>query len=213
MMNRCFLTIAMLLRLLAAGIVWGAGASTDCPQLKLPAYLYSDCGEGDMPYIPSGWMGDYDGIDRDECWSKHPHRGKTCIKITYTGNDWAGIVWQDPPNDWGEQPGGYNLSGARRLTFWARGERGGEVVEFKMGILKPGPKTTRAGQNATVGTDMVKYPDSDGAERKVTLSQQWKKYSIFLGGRDLRCIKSGFVWALKGFGGPTTFYLDDIRYE
>jgi hypothetical protein len=144
-------------------------------------------------------MGNADAILRDDCWPENTHSGPSCIKITYddTGN-WAGIVWQNPPNDWGDEPGGWDITGAKKLSFWARGEAGGELVEFKLGIL---------GRNKD-------FPDSGKASLgRVKLSSTWQKYEIPLEGKDLTCIKTGFVWSLAGRKEPITFYLDDIRYE
>ena len=67
---------------------------------------------------------------------RHPHSGKTCLKVGYTAADnWGGVVWQSPANDWGDQPGGLDLTGAKTLTFWARGAQGGEVVTFLFGLI------------------------------------------------------------------------------
>ncbi|HIE11509.1 MAG TPA: hypothetical protein EYP62_07840 [Kiritimatiellae bacterium] len=175
-------------------------AEEACPKAVLPLKLYGDCDdEFDPPYIPSGWMGNYEAIERDECCEDNPHSGKYCIKLTYNDvKGWAGIVWQDPPNDWGDEFGGWDISGARRLVFWARGEKGEELVEFKFGIL---------GRNKA-------YPDSArGSLGRVKLTKEWKEYSIPVEGKDLRCIKTGFVWVVVGRKKPITFYLDDIRWE
>jgi hypothetical protein len=110
----------------------------------------------------------------------------------------GGIAWQSPANNWGDQAGGMDLTGAKKLTFWARGDEGGEVVSFKLGIL---------------GAD-AKFPDSDHAELPdVALTSDWKQYSIDLSGKDLHRIATGFVWVTAGSGKPITFYLDDVRYE
>ena len=111
---------------------------------------------------------------------------------------WVGVAWQHPANDWGDQPGGYDLTGARKLTFWARGEEGGEKVDFGVGLL---------------GSDK-EYPDTAKAELKgVKLKREWKRYSIDLDDEDLTRIKTPFVWTLGGRGRPVTFYLDDIQFE
>ncbi|NNF07522.1 MAG: hypothetical protein HKN21_12240, partial [Candidatus Eisenbacteria bacterium] len=125
--------------------------------------------------------------------------GETCIEVVYSDPGyWGGVVWQHPPNDWGDLPGGYNLTGAKKLTFWARGKDGGEFVDFAVGIL---------------GSDKP-YPDTAKASKKgVKLKQEWKKYTIKLDGKDLTQIKSGFIWTLGGQGRRVTFYLDDIRFE
>src|SRR5258708_5639960 len=102
-------------------------------------YVYSDKGARVNHFIPSGWMGDYGDLKLDDSSTTDPADGKTCIKITYNGKaaqgaNWAGIFWQHPANNWGEKPGGFDLSSFKRLTFSSRGEQSGEkVTEFKVG--------------------------------------------------------------------------------
>jgi len=132
---------------------------------------------------------------------ENPHSGATCIKIIYAGGGgWAGLFWQNPANNWGNEPGGYDLKGAKKLVFWARGEKGGEKIsEFKIGGIA-GP-----------------YSDSDQASIKdITLTPDWKEYTIDLSGKDLSHIVGGFCWIIRDASisyGSITFYLDDIYYE
>jgi hypothetical protein len=182
--------------------LWAGVRAVEAPYAKavqLPFIVYDEKGSTNNHYIPSGWMGNTRGIRMDEGCTNRPHAGMTCLRFEYSeAGDWAGVVWQDPVNDWGDQAGGWNLAGAKRLAFWARGENGGETVTFKFGIL---------------GSDK-KYPDSAGGELDdVKLTKAWKEYSIDLAGKDLSRIKTGFVWVLRGQGQPVTFYLDDIRFE
>ncbi|MEK6733085.1 MAG: hypothetical protein AABY55_05600, partial [Candidatus Omnitrophota bacterium] len=111
----------------------------------------------------------------------------------------AGMYWQSPANNWGDKKGGFDLTGATKLTFWARGAKGGErVEEFKLGGI----------------TGL--YPDSDIAGiGPVMLTQDWKRYEIDLSGKDLSYISGGFCWATNIDVNPdgATFYLDDIKYE
>lgn len=165
--------------------------------VKLPLSVFGEAGEG--PYVPAGYMGNATAIKMDANWEGNPHSGKTCIKADYTARDnWGGVVWQSPANDWGDVPGGLNLTGARKLTFWARGEKGGEVVNFAFGLL---------------GKDK-KFPDSASNQlEKVRLTDEWSQYTMYLKGQDLSTIKTGFAWTLAATGEPVTFFLDDIRYE
>jgi hypothetical protein len=167
--------------------------------VPLPFVVYEEKGGTNNHYFPSGWMGNTKGTKVDDGCTNVPHGGKTCLRCDYSGPDeWAGVVWQHPANDWGDQPQCWNLTGAKKLTFWARGENGGETVTFKFGIL---------------GADK-KFPDSAGGELdEVKLTKEWKEYSIELKGKDLTRIKTGFVWSLVGQSKPITFYLDDIRFE
>jgi hypothetical protein len=166
-------------------------------EAKLPFVLYGT-GQPKPPYAPTGWMGNHKAVTMDEKCATQPHAGATCAKFEYTsGEGWAGVVWQDPPNDWGDRPGGYDLAGAARLTFWARGDAGGEKVKFGFGLIAKDRK----------------FPDSaKGDTGDVVLTNEWKEYSIDLAGKDLKRIKTGFYWTLGATGKPVTFYLDDIRY-
>ena len=165
--------------------------------IKLPLVLYADGAMG--PYAGSGWMGDSKSLAVDEKCTTNPHGGTSCMKCQFNAaTGFGGIAWQNPANNWGDQAGGLNLSGAKKLTFWARGDEGAEVVSFKLGIL---------------GAEK-KFPDSDHAELPdVALTTDWKQYSIDLTGKDLHRIETGFVWVLAANGKPVTFYLDDVQYE
>ena len=150
-------------------------------------------------YQPTGWLGDAKAMTLETKSTENPHSGKTCIRVDFNGatGNLAGIVWQNPRNNWGSLPGGYNLSGAKSLTFWARGASGGEHLNFGYGM---------------VGKDK-QYPDSSTATlRGITLGKDWQQYSINLAGRDLSCIISGFFWTAVDMDKPITFFLDDIEY-
>ena len=167
---------------------------------QLPCKLYSNCeDEGEPAFIASGWMGSTDAIEYDDCWKENPHSGASCIKVTFTDpKGWGGIVWQSPANNWGDEEGGIDLTGAKQLSFWARGDKGGEMAEFKMGVIgknKPYWDTAKA----TLG--------------QVKLGKDWKQYIIPLAGRDLSRVMSGFVFVVKGRPEPVVFYIDDIVYE
>jgi hypothetical protein len=143
-------------------------------------------------------MGNHSSVGYSADCITHPHSGKTCIKLEYRApSNWGGLAWQNPENDWGDKPGGFNLTGAKKLTFWARGEEGGEKVDFSYGGIH---------------RDKPFYDSSDG-KIGVQLTTEWKQYAIDLTGKDLSCIKTGFGWSVGGAGKPVTFYLDDIQYE
>jgi Glycosyl hydrolases family 2, TIM barrel domain len=167
------------------------------PKAKLPLIIYGD-DQTSPPYAPAGWMGLADKIAMDDKSTDNPKSGATCLKASFNNpTNFGGVVWQSPASDWGEADGGYDLRGAKKLTFWARGAAGGEKVEFKYGILDK---------------SKAFYDTASGA-MVVTLTPQWKQYTFDLIGKDLRRIKTGFVWVLGDPGKPVTFYLDEIRYE
>lgn len=171
---------------------------------KMPFYVFADRRSVGNHFIPSGWMGDYGDIKIDTGWKDNPYMGDTCVKITYSGKNsqgarWAGMYWQNPPNNWGSIDGGYDLSSAGKVTFWARGESGGErIEEFKIGGI------------------MGEFSDTDIASvGPVILTKEWQQYSIDLKGKDISYISGGFCWATNVDVNPegATFYLDEIKYE
>jgi len=204
MKNRLPLFIHFVVGCIFAGICASvqttrAGDTPAASATKPPLTVYDDQDSTNNHYIPAGWMGNTAAIKMDIGYTTNPHGGKTCMRFEYSAADnWGGVVWQDRANDWGDQPGGGILTGHKKLTFWARGDKGGETVDFKFGIL---------------GSDK-KYSDSaTGETGDVQLTKEWKKYVIDLTGKDLSRIKTGFVWTLAGQGSPVVFFLDDIRYE
>ncbi len=164
---------------------------------KLPLVVYAD-DQPAMPFTASGWMGNAAAISMESDCTDNPHSGKTCLRVRFDKrDDWGSVVWQHPANDWGDLPGGYDLTNAEKLVFWARGKSGGEKVKFGYGLL---------------GIEN-KYHDSSKVEQEFTLTKDWKEYTIDLGEKELTRIKSGFLWSLAGQGQPVEFSLDDIEYR
>lgn len=186
-------------RLLFAGVTVTEQPSEPAPAPKpAPILVVYGHDSSSTPYLASGWMGNTAAIGYDDHCAETPHSGSACIKLDYKAADkWAGIAWQDPPDDWGDKDGGHNLTGATKLTFWARGRDGGEKVEFFVGAIKSDKP----------------FPDTAMARIPTTLTTVWKQYTIDLTGKNLTRIKTGFGWSLAGQGRPVTFYLDDIQYE
>ena len=163
----------------------------------MPFVVYEDGFEG-MPWVPSGWMGAHESLTIDGENTDHPHDGKYCIKMRYTGKGgWVGVAWQHPANNWGEKEGGYDLSGATYLELWARGKYGSERISIGVGLL--GKETA--------------HPDSGKKTiENIVLNDEWKRYRIPLKGVDLSSIKTGFVVIISGQQTSVTVYLDSIRF-
>jgi len=183
--------------LLTSVLLVGAAAYAQS-KATLPFVIYDEAG-GKVPYIASGYMGNTGQISIADDSTEKPHSGKTCMKVQYKANDqWGGVVWQSPANDWGNAPGGYDLTGAKKLTFWARGEKGGEEVTFSFGLI---------------GADKPYHDKAKGDTGKVKLTTDWKQYEIDLKDKDMSSVKTGFCWVVGGQGQPLNFYLDDIKFE
>ncbi len=166
--------------------------------------VYRDKDDKDNHYSSSGWMGDYGDISLNDQSTGNPYRGATCLQFVYRankkqGNAWAGVYWQNPANNWGSKTGGFDLSGMNKVTFWARGAKGGEVIQkFMVGGIKGA------------------YSDSTAVETApIELTNTWKQYTISLVGKDLSYLNGGFAWMTSTAFNPQgcTFYLDEIKFE
>lgn len=163
--------------------------------------IYADHGHW-ADYAPSGRMGDLGDLGLDDGWPAQPHSGATSIRNSYAGKPdsaqgWAGIYWQYPRGDWGTDPrGGRDLRGCTSVTFYARGDRGGERITFQSGGIsgRYGDTMPKRGFTAVLGTS-------------------WQAYTIDLSGADLSRVVGVFGWIATRADNPrgATFYLDDIR--
>ena len=186
-------------------------------------YVYRDFADTANHFTQKALMTGY-GIgtvcDMDEDCRISPYTGSSCIRceqITAEG-DWGGWLFlngylpegeTEPRLNDGTGPDqGLDLSGAKELRFMARGEEGGEVVEFF---------TAGFGYDGEWGTATVDYPDSSPKRSAgfVKLTNEWQEYVIPLDGADMSSIVCGFGYVLSGgLSGnrDNVFYLDDIRF-
>ncbi|MEO0580986.1 MAG: glycoside hydrolase family 2 TIM barrel-domain containing protein [Bacteroidota bacterium] len=166
------------------------------PSVKLPFYVYQD--EADMPYVASAYMGNYKDMTVDLHHTETVKAGKTAIKIHYGAKDnWYGLGFVDPANDWGDMLGGYDIRGAKTLSFWA--------------------KASYDRLNVTVGFGLIEedkpFPDTAIELVKLSLTNEWKQYTIPTKRLDLSCIRSGFVIFSAGEGLSHDIFLDEIVFE
>ena len=166
------------------------------PKAELPFYVYKD--NNDLPYYPSGYMGNYKAIEVDLNNKEEVYSGNTSIKISYKASDnWYGVGFVDPANDWGDILGGYDISGAKTFSFWA--------------------KANDDNINATIGFGLIDkdkpYPDTVQKAIDIVLSTKWKKYTIKTKKLDLSCIRSGLVIFSSSNGFPHAIYIDNVVYE
>ena len=177
------------------------------PKKEMPKdfYVYKDAGSHGPDiarYCPAGWMGSYKSLSFNQAWNVNPYSGKTCIRIVYDISKdqealWAGIYWANPCSNWGDKKGGYDLTGYKKLTFWAKGE--GRIEKIGMGGI--------TGQTE----------DGDTAEENIQpleLTSEWKQYTVDLSKADLRHIIGGFVFAASADFNQknVVLFLDDIKY-
>lgn len=156
----------------------------------------------------------------DENWSTDPYDGSSCIRcrVDTRGNDWGGWMFlngylpagetQPKLNDGRQQNAGLDLSGATELRFYARGELGGERVEFF---------TLGYGYDGETDERLVNYPDSAHKRSRgfITLTDEWQEYKINVESANLSYVCCGFGFVCSGNesgDAENVFYLDEIRF-
>jgi hypothetical protein len=179
------------------------------------AFLIEDAG-----FIPSGWMGDGAmKVDKPEkspvqvnpLSTVDPHTPPYCQQWSYRPKfgqkGWAAVAWQFPENNWGDKPAkDWSKRGFSKVTVWARGikDRHGNLpkVQFKAG----------GGSDPT-----KKYQASFEVENDfMTLTEDWKQYSLDLRGQNLSQVIAAFVLVVRAQDvdpDGATFFLDDIAYQ
>lgn len=172
----------------------------------------------DTVFVSSGFMGDGATAgtiamvpaktgDSTDCMGMRSSTtaAGSCHVINYTppasmGMGWGGVYWQYPANNWGTKPGFALPAGAKKVTFQARGAKGGEKVQFLAGGI------VNAGSM---------YTDSIKATVTVTLTSSWAPYEIDLTGQSYTQVLGGFGWTMAATdaGAAATFYVDDIEWQ
>ena len=192
-----------------------AAPPTGSVSQKPPFYVYRDDEAADNHFSPTGLDGDTGDITIEPGWRERPHAGTTCLRVSYAAQGlgpnkcgdgspcrWATLLWLQPPKNWGDKAQfadqGHDLSGYRRLTFWARVDQPA-TVRFQVG-----------GLDNSFG-DSLTYP----RQLVAGVTEDWRQYTIDLTGGDLDHIICGFGWTANWAENPDGFclYLDDIRYE
>lgn len=181
-----------------------------------------------MLFLPYGWMSDATNLSQiiqiDVESRDHPNtivKASTperdfCIrlKITYGEAAWASVAFisgTDKPAWWGESNTGrhYNFGALpkKKLVFYARGDKGGEVIKAQIGALGDKP----------YGDSLAKPIVSD----ELKLTQDWTRFELDLKGAtnaDLGSICNGFGVLVEresqaGSPAETQFYIDDVYLE
>jgi hypothetical protein len=165
--------------------------------------IYSQSFDIGEEFIASGYMGDIDNVEVFSSHREKPHSAPLCYMFRYKPGKlgWAGLYWQNTPDNWGDTIG-INFSDRHftKIVFWAKGETGTEMIEFKAG-----------------GINKKRFKDSftvTSIPRRIPLTVNWVKYEIVLSGLDLSSVIGGFAWVASTKDNPNgvTFYLDDIIF-
>ena len=182
-------------------------------------WVYRDFTDGFNNFTQKAWMGSgYSNIPAmNEAADGHSGTSGIAAELDLRNHTWGGYMFlngvlnagkTEPELGFGGADAGLDLTGAIKLVFYAKGETGGERVEFFMGGL--------GWQDAIRA---AAYPDST---RKISLgavklTKEWQRFELSLKGADLSRVACGFGWVANDAGNPgmdkVRFYIDDIRYE
>lgn len=184
-------------------------------------YVYQDYAIGWNRFVMRTWIGEggTKPPDMDEYYDEEPFSGVSSIKaqIDFTAQSWGGYIFTngslkagdtEPVTSSGDTKSGADLTGATALVFYARGKEGGEKVEFfcgGMGYDNFGASMPYADSSPTISSGTI------------SLSKDWKAYSIPLKEKDMSNIGYGFAWIAyadqnKG-KDRIEFYMDEIYYS
>jgi hypothetical protein len=146
-----------------------------------------------------------------------------CQTIQYTPGPLgvAGITFKDPE--------AFDLTNAKRVVFFAMGQKGGETMKF----LAAGSTTSNTSLNGE-GPSLIP-PSSDGSvslpadifsnkkfgriTQDIVLEKNWNRYQISLDGLDLKEITDPFGFVISstnnnnGSGTPISFNLKGVTYD
>lgn len=186
---------------------WAAGEVS-----SKPFWIYKDDGFSGNHFSPDGWMGDHADLKMDMDYKipalhqVEPYKGNTVIRFDYRpgskvkeGEGWIGVYFLHPAGNWGNKEEGFDLSAYSRLSFYIKGERGGEMIN-----------------SFRVGGVSGEFSDSDTLEIKnVKLTDHWQKIILPLSGHDLHHIMGGFAWTATADDNPqgASFLLDNVRFD
>ncbi len=165
----------------------------------------------DNHFAPSGYMGDYQAIQYSDCAQLTDVWEETAVSIHYdpaikNEKGWAGIYWQEPENNWGNYPEGYDLAAFAQLRFRARSVEDESQVQFFVGGINSGDYPSSIPRPI-----YAREADRSGF---VTLTGQWQEFHIDLQAADLSHVIDGFGWVANEKKTPdgVTVYLDDIVF-
>ena len=148
----------------------------------------------------------------------NPRSGATAIRIDYSAGVTGGFYLQNgilsdgslvPEPNFGSVPNaGIDLSGATRITFWARGATGGELIDFF--VAGVGRDEDSGLPNQAFPGSSPRFPERGN---QFSLSTIWQQFEIDVSGLDLSYVLGGFGFFASSGSDGLTFFLDDIEFE
>jgi hypothetical protein len=187
----------------------GAAGTTQPPApLTLPV-IVSD------HYAPSGGMGDAAVLgsvtiatDGAACSAAPAAALKgACYTVTYkpqpivapATSTWAGFYWQYPDNNWGSTQPLTIASGAKDISFYAKGMAGGESIEFEAGGIM---------------SQTMPFQDGFSVNNTFKLTTAWTKYTLPMPGSYAGGVLGAFAWVATAPNANTvTFFVTGIVWE
>jgi hypothetical protein len=170
-------------------------------------------------FAPTGGMGDAAvagavtiGSDAAACAAAPAAALKgACYTVTYhpqpivapATNTWSGFYWQYPDNNWGTMQPLTIASGAKDVSFYAKGMTGNESITFEAGGIM---NTVSAA---------TPYTDGFGVTQTFKLTNGWAKYTLPMTGMTYAGgVLGGFGWVASVPNTNTvTFFVTGIVWE
>lgn len=128
---------------------------------------------------------------------------------------WAGLYWQYPVNNWGDEPGLPLPAGLTKVTFQAAAAGANETAEFAAGGVGYPPSSD---PNVPDRPHDDSFRAPSGGSLRVGLNEQWTKLEIPLGATPSELI-GAFTFSLSypdadlASATTKTLYIDDLYYE
>jgi hypothetical protein len=170
----------------------------------------------DAFHVPSGFMGQgslqpcpitaYPSAEKDDstCGGKRSSANAVgaCHTFSYTpvtepgAEAWAGVFWTFGDGNW-DLPGIKIASGAKKISFYAKADAA-VILKFAAG--------------------MADKSDAFNVESDpITLTTEWKQYSLSLAGIEYNTVNGAFAWTIDNMAqtskAPFKFYIDDIQWQ
>ena len=199
--------IPMIIAVMALGLI----TSTS---IAAPVYVYKDANykenKGVWGNIMPAIAAEKDSV-RFKTFVEPGVDGKgTAVKITFDLEQpphWAGLVVPVKQDYWGETPApgaGLDLSKAKKLIFWAKGESGGEQIQVKAAFISNQPY----GDSAEIPIVSDEW---------LTLTKDWQKHEIVIAdSSQLKRVITPFAIIANeahNASGKIVIYVDEIYYE
>ena len=158
--------------------------------------LYSFDERAGDAQLPFGHLKVYDGFIDTE------RNCEFCIRVEYVPGPEgvAGMAFKN------EQ--GFDLSTAKKVTFYAMGQDGGEVIKFKAAGKKVDKKEIS-------DMEIFKNVKFDKTTKDVTLTKDWKRFEIDLSNSDLKGITHpfGFEISKDKNNADSVFYIKGVKHD